>query len=241
MRPHDTIYWEAFEYLKRSRKISLESIAKALGLATGTASHYFNGSRPCPARHIGQLAELLSSNKFPKKELEKKLRDYDQWLRGHHGIAPFRVRVVSYGHLEAKELSQSVQKAGTTKLSGPGGFLIDCFANLLSLQGGEVTSWQRCSIRDMLRSGGERGEVLLCHLAALNMIKTSHFFCTPISIGIGGLVRLRKIPQSERSAFVQRIRHAISDTDLERPDRELNRLRPICFTRILLQTACEIH
>ncbi len=211
-----------------------KDIADALHVSTTTISQIFQGRKPCPERHAREMADLFFTNEAEKLAFLDQVSRHNEEVRKRNrqltldsGPTPIRLRILSYGHLKEEELLQPVPPLGNLGLSGPTGFLVDCFTRMIRFTGREdlVSTPERVGLRTILSSTPEEGDVVLSHLAALNMINTSHFFCTPISIGIGGLLYLEGILPKKRVAIVRDTRRSF----FESPDSIARKLQPICM------------
>jgi hypothetical protein len=207
---HDTVYWEALQKVHATRRLSVRQIAAKCGISPGYASRIFAGKVQCPERILRKIAALLFDSAEEQKNFINLGLEQNDWLRlGHR----FSVRLAAYGFLEKQHFKDTVTLSGKSGMSGPSGFLVDCFARLMHFMGQEGLEQplKRVGLRQLIsQSSRPNGEVVLSHLAALNVIRTSHFFCTPISIGVSGVMLLRNLQENQRKSFVKQIRDALS-------------------------------
>lgn len=197
-RPRTALFRDTLRKVKnKDGRCWLQSeVAAATSISPAYVSRIFLGKTACSQEHAIAFARFF----YPDHEAQQKsfLRAVEE---SNHGLLlpqppSLKVQMLTYGHLKDEELKQPVT---ASHLSGPGGFLIDCMDRLVQFTGqGELKSHvERVGLFDLF-SGKNTGDVVLSHLAALNMINSAYFICTPVSIGIGGLMYLGNLPHDDR-------------------------------------------
>jgi hypothetical protein len=161
-------------------------LATEFGLDPAEFSRFCSGRRRIPLK----LAETISNrlcpgNKTRQQELAMRLRNgFADDTEDEAGDA--RVLTLSYGHLLTNELSRPILRSGS--FTGPTGLLIDCFRRFADFAGEKgLQPRERITLRGVLTSN-RPNDVSLGNIATISRIRSSYFFCTPMSVGNQGLI-----------------------------------------------------
>jgi hypothetical protein len=224
----DTVYWRALEEAQRTRSISIRKIAAKIDRSPSYLSRIFAGKIPCDEKMARQIAgELFDEAGQQDVFVNAALGENERLQVGRR----FSVSLVSYGFLTPEDARRKVVLSGKSHMTGPSGFLIDCIGRLMHMMGqdGLERELSRVPLSKLISGAGRpNGEVVLSHLAALNMVATSQFFCTPISVGVSGVLFLGHLKDGNaRQLLVKEVRESLRHHNR----KHLDQLQLICMER----------
>jgi len=178
-------------------------------------SFIFTGKRPCKPSLISIFANLLAPDSVGGKAdfIEGVERHNDRLGKRNAPNEVMNVEVLSYGGLNIPEWDEPIQSSQNQRLTGPSGFLVDCFKRMSLFLGDDriLPRRRRAQLQDVL-GGARRAEVVVGHLATINRIQSAYFFCTPISISVAGLIHFKpSMPSSFKAQICKNLKPEESD------------------------------